>query len=243
MVILRVELRPRPGPHPSHKRRFTTGATTDVVRRRPCATSACPGASRSCTACGCGGARLRRRRPTRTGPMYRHDVRVQHDRIDRCRCASVHPQRRQAADRLRRHGCTSRANIPDPKQTSWVVLRRGRRCPSINNLADSRLKVMGSDPSLEYGQERPVKAFSQGVLRRLDRGASAAEQFGFATSVDLSDGPEGPVESWQRSRRTPVTTRWQTVRLPFGNRRRLIEPGETTHTERSSADDPPQKEV
>ena len=70
---------------------------------------------------------------------------------------------------------------------------------SINELAEALLKVMGSDLAPEYGPERSVNA----VPRRLAETARAAEQLGFATSVDLHEGLERLVEWWRQSYLAP----------------------------------------
>jgi UDP-glucose 4-epimerase len=68
---------------------------------------------------------------------------------------------------------------------------------SLNELAASLLKVMGSDLKPEYGPERKVNA----VPRRLADISKAQKMLGFRTQVDLEEGLCRLVDWWQSQRR------------------------------------------
>ena len=55
---------------------------------------------------------------------------------------------------------------------------------SLNGLAETLLKVMGSDLAVEYGPERAVN----GVTRRLADTSAASEKLGFEAEIDLEQG-------------------------------------------------------
>jgi UDP-glucose 4-epimerase len=63
---------------------------------------------------------------------------------------------------------------------------------SLLALAQSLLRVMGSDLSVEHGPDRAVN----GVARRLADTASAGEDLGFAARIGLDDGLRSLVEWW-----------------------------------------------
>jgi len=67
---------------------------------------------------------------------------------------------------------------------------------SLNELADSLLKVMGSDLRPEYGPARKVNA----VPRRLAETTFARDKIGFEALVSLEDGLRGLVSWWQANR-------------------------------------------
>jgi len=67
---------------------------------------------------------------------------------------------------------------------------------SLNGLARSLVKVMGSDLEPEYGPERKVNA----VSRRLADTRAAAEMLGFRAQVSLEEGLRQLVEWWQASK-------------------------------------------
>ena len=64
---------------------------------------------------------------------------------------------------------------------------------SLNDLAETLLRVMGSDLSIEYGPERSVN----GVTRRLADTASARDGLGFRAEIDLEEGLTQLVEWWR----------------------------------------------
>jgi UDP-glucose 4-epimerase len=68
---------------------------------------------------------------------------------------------------------------------------------SLNELAASLLKVMGSNLKPEYGPERKVNA----VPRRLADISKAQKMLGFRTQVDLEEGLCRLVDWWQSQRR------------------------------------------
>ncbi len=72
---------------------------------------------------------------------------------------------------------------------------------SLNQLAESLLKVMGSTLKPEYGPERKINA----VSRRLADTTKAARLLGFRTTVDLEEGLRRLVQWWQASKLAPVT--------------------------------------
>lgn len=67
---------------------------------------------------------------------------------------------------------------------------------SLNDLAETLLRVMGSDLSIEYGPERAVN----GVTRRLADTTSARQELGFSAEISLDEGLTQLVEWWQESR-------------------------------------------
>lgn len=67
---------------------------------------------------------------------------------------------------------------------------------SLNNLATTLLKVMGSDLQPEYGPERKVNS----VSRRLADITKAGRLLGFRTTVNLEEGLTRLVEWWRASR-------------------------------------------
>jgi UDP-glucose 4-epimerase len=64
---------------------------------------------------------------------------------------------------------------------------------SLNELAETLLRVMGSDLPVEYGPERSVNK----VSRRLASTAAARDQLGFEAQVSLDEGLAGLVEWWR----------------------------------------------
>jgi UDP-glucose 4-epimerase len=64
---------------------------------------------------------------------------------------------------------------------------------SLNDLAATLLRVMGSDLPVEYGPERSVNK----VSRRLASVAAARERLGFEAQVSLEEGLAGLVEWWR----------------------------------------------
>ncbi len=64
---------------------------------------------------------------------------------------------------------------------------------SLLELAQTLLRVMGSDLSVEHGPERAVN----GVVRRLADVSAAREDLGFVAEVDLEQGLRALVEWWQ----------------------------------------------
>lgn len=73
---------------------------------------------------------------------------------------------------------------------------------SLNELAASLLKVMGSNLKPEYGPERKVNA----VSRRLADTSKAQKLLGFRTRVDLEEGLSRLVDWWQSQRRLAATS-------------------------------------
>jgi len=67
---------------------------------------------------------------------------------------------------------------------------------SLNDLADSLLRVMGSDLRPEYGPERKVNP----VSRRLADISKAEQMLGFKATVDLDEGLRRLVEWWKVNR-------------------------------------------
>jgi UDP-glucose 4-epimerase len=67
---------------------------------------------------------------------------------------------------------------------------------SLNDLANSLLKVMGSDLAPEYGPERKVNA----VPRRLADTSQAEKHLGFRAEVSLEEGLQRLVAWWQASK-------------------------------------------
>lgn len=69
---------------------------------------------------------------------------------------------------------------------------------SLKELAESLLRVMGSDLPIEYGPERALTA----VPRRLADTRLARERIGFAATVGMAEGLERLVAWWRRQRET-----------------------------------------
>jgi len=67
---------------------------------------------------------------------------------------------------------------------------------SLNELAETLLRVMGSNLSIEYGPERAVN----GVTRRLADASAAREELGFSAEIDLEQGLSQLVEWWRGTR-------------------------------------------
>jgi UDP-glucose 4-epimerase len=67
---------------------------------------------------------------------------------------------------------------------------------SLNELATTLLKVMGSSLSPEYGPERSVNP----VPRRLADTSKARRLLGFEASIDLETGLKALVEWWREAR-------------------------------------------
>ena len=67
---------------------------------------------------------------------------------------------------------------------------------SLNDLATTLLRVMGSDLQPEYGPERTVNS----VCRRLADTSKASRLLGFETRVPLEEGLRRLVEWWQQER-------------------------------------------
>jgi UDP-glucose 4-epimerase len=67
---------------------------------------------------------------------------------------------------------------------------------SLQELAETLLRVMGSDLAIEYGPERAVNR----VPRRLADTSAASRELGFAAEIDLEEGLEMLVEWWRASR-------------------------------------------
>ncbi len=67
---------------------------------------------------------------------------------------------------------------------------------SLQGLAETLLRVMGSDLPIEYGPERAIN----GVTRRLADTSSAARELGFRAEIDLEEGLTELVEWWQSNR-------------------------------------------
>lgn len=72
---------------------------------------------------------------------------------------------------------------------------------SLNELAETLLRVMGSDLSIEYGPERAVN----GVTRRLADTSGAEKALGFRAQIDLEEGLAQLVEWWNASRAVPAS--------------------------------------
>ena len=66
---------------------------------------------------------------------------------------------------------------------------------SLNELAETLLRAMGSDLSIEYGPERSVN----GVTRRLADTAGARDALGFSAEIDLEQGLTQLVEWWREN--------------------------------------------
>ena len=78
---------------------------------------------------------------------------------------------------------------------------------SLLQLAETLLKVMGSDLSVEHGPERAVN----GVVRRLADISSARDELGFETKIDLEQGLRELVEWWRPLREEIAAGRSQAV--------------------------------
>jgi UDP-glucose 4-epimerase len=72
---------------------------------------------------------------------------------------------------------------------------------SLNDLASSLLKVMGSDLKPEYGPARKVNA----VPRRLADTTNARQMIGFQAQISLEDGLRRLVDWWQANRATTAS--------------------------------------
>lgn len=72
---------------------------------------------------------------------------------------------------------------------------------SLDGLAASLLKVMGSNLKPEYGPARKVNA----VPRRLAETQNAKNKIGFAAQVNLEEGLRRLVDWWKASKAAPVT--------------------------------------
>jgi len=72
---------------------------------------------------------------------------------------------------------------------------------SLGELAETLLRVMGSDLSVEHGPERAVN----GVTRRLADTSAAEEVLGFSAEIGLEEGLSQLVE-WWRDNRSAVHT-------------------------------------
>ena len=72
---------------------------------------------------------------------------------------------------------------------------------SLNDLAASLLRVMGSNLQPEYGPARKVNA----VSRRLADARSASQRIGFTAQISLEEGLRQLVDWWQNTR-TPFET-------------------------------------
>jgi UDP-glucose 4-epimerase len=64
---------------------------------------------------------------------------------------------------------------------------------SLNELAETLLRAMGSDLAVEHGPERAVN----GVTRRLADTSSARDALGFSAEIDLEEGLSQLVEWWR----------------------------------------------
>jgi UDP-glucose 4-epimerase len=73
---------------------------------------------------------------------------------------------------------------------------------SLNDLAHSLVKVMGSDLQPEYGPERKVNP----VQRRLADTSKAKQLLGFESEVSLEEGLSRLVKWWQEKKLTKETT-------------------------------------
>jgi len=94
----------------------------------------------------------------------------------------------------------ARANVLAARATvSDRVFNVASGCEtSLNELARTLLKVMGSDLEPEYGPERKVNA----VSRRLADTRQAAKHLGFRAEVQLEEGLRRLVEWWQAGKET-----------------------------------------
>jgi UDP-glucose 4-epimerase len=72
---------------------------------------------------------------------------------------------------------------------------------SLNSLAASLLKVMGSDLEPEYGPERSVNP----VSRRLADTSNAKQKLGFEATIGLEEGLTKLVNWWQENKREVTT--------------------------------------
>lgn len=67
---------------------------------------------------------------------------------------------------------------------------------SLQELAETLLRVMGSDLAIEYGPERAVN----GVTRRLADTSAARDQLGFSAEIDLEQGLSQLVDWWRATK-------------------------------------------
>lgn len=79
---------------------------------------------------------------------------------------------------------------------------------SLNELAETLLRAMGSSLSVEHGPERSVN----GVTRRLADTSGAREAFGFSAEIGLEEGLTQLVEWWRENRAATGST----VAAPVG---------------------------
>lgn len=79
---------------------------------------------------------------------------------------------------------------------------------SLLHLAETLLKVMGSDLSVEHGPDRAVN----GVVRRLADTSSARRDLGFETQIDLEEGLRNLVKWWHPLREQIAAGR--TLKVP-----------------------------
>jgi UDP-glucose 4-epimerase len=73
---------------------------------------------------------------------------------------------------------------------------------SLQELAETLLRVMGSDLAIEYGPERAVNR----VPRRLAETATAKRKLGFEAEIGLEEGLEMLVEWWRENRSATGST-------------------------------------
>ncbi len=89
----------------------------------------------------------------------------------------------------------ARANVlaaTSPVVQGVYNVARGQET-SLLGLAETLLRVMGSDLPVEHGPERGVN----GVVRRLADTSAAARDLGFTAEVDLEEGLRALVEWWR----------------------------------------------
>jgi UDP-glucose 4-epimerase len=67
---------------------------------------------------------------------------------------------------------------------------------SLQELAETLLRVMGSDLPVEHGPERAVN----GVTRRLADTSAASDELGFRAEIDIEEGLTQLVEWWREAR-------------------------------------------
>lgn len=84
---------------------------------------------------------------------------------------------------------------------------------SLRQLAQTLLRVMGSDQRIEYGPERPVNS----VVRRLADTTAAARDLGFRPTVQLEDGLLRLVEWWRPLREQVAAGRTLQHHVPATN--------------------------
>jgi UDP-glucose 4-epimerase len=73
---------------------------------------------------------------------------------------------------------------------------------SLNELAETLLRVMGSSLSIEYGPERAVN----GVTRRLADISGAKRALGFSAEIDLEEGLSQLVDWWRATQSALVSS-------------------------------------